>query len=486
MADNRKKLNLVDLLLRPGGAEEDTVSVSVPVLDTARAVPYGKSITDILGSASSLRPLQPQEAAAEVQVAAPAFEEPPRNIPDSRVAEFSPEPSPEDSLMARYFPDVKSDQVRRILGQKDRGILDAILPQGQDSSQGAPQGQLPTAAFSTGPVEQGQRSGDGIVSRITDWLSRNDIGDRITDYAIGMSQGATPSQSAAFGAQNLYRGNVGRNEARQAEQEAMQARELAQQEEVQQQLKDAQTLNYLRSIGYSDDDSIAMISDPKLLNSVLTNRFNVQPVDPLADLKREQMELSNARTRQDMDLKASTTAQQQAATEEADAKKAQEAATSKRAVLTAIGDARKIAESGWLLSPATGNLNTVASHSPVGGQKAKDLRAVLDMIDANSAFDKVASMRASSPTGAGLGPLSDADMRLLRAASAALDPSQSKEQFIKNLDRYEATLRAVTEGDRLMLEDPKSKKVFYVPASRAYDLINEGARIVGSAPPRSN
>lgn len=80
----------------------------------------------------------------------------------------------------------------------------------------------------------------------------------------------------------------------------------------------------------------------------------------------------------------------------------------------------------------TGFLGAVASNIP--GTKAHDLQNTLNTIKANIGFDKLAEMRANSPTGGALGQVSEMENRLLQAVWGSLEQSQSKEQFEKNLD----------------------------------------------------
>lgn len=69
------------------------------------------------------------------------------------------------------------------------------------------------------------------------------------------------------------------------------------------------------------------------------------------------------------------------------------------------------------------------------GTSAKDVIGKLDVIGANTAFERLQRMKAESPNGGGLGGnTSDADMRLLKSSVAALDPTQSDEEFQRAMD----------------------------------------------------
>ena len=73
--------------------------------------------------------------------------------------------------------------------------------------------------------------------------------------------------------------------------------------------------------------------------------------------------------------------------------------------------------------------------SLVPGSGAHDLSATLDTIKANVGFDKLQAMREASPTGGALGQVSERENVLLQSTLGALAQTQSKEQFISNLQR---------------------------------------------------
>lgn len=71
----------------------------------------------------------------------------------------------------------------------------------------------------------------------------------------------------------------------------------------------------------------------------------------------------------------------------------------------------------------------------VAGTPAYDVYQNLLSIKANIGFDKLAEMRANSPTGGALGSVSDYEGELLQAVNGALAQGQSKDQLVKNLQR---------------------------------------------------
>lgn len=84
--------------------------------------------------------------------------------------------------------------------------------------------------------------------------------------------------------------------------------------------------------------------------------------------------------------------------------------------------------------------------SNVGGTQANDVAKLTDTIKANATFDKLQAMRKSSPTGAALGAVSDTENKLLGAAIGSLEQSQTKEQFVRNLQRVKKIYNEIIHG----------------------------------------
>ena len=108
-----------------------------------------------------------------------------------------------------------------------------------------------------------------------------------------------------------------------------------------------------------------------------------------------------------------------------------------------------------------GNLYGVADNTGLGsllnwipGTNGKDLEATLDTIKVNMGFDKLQQMRATSPTGAALGPVSDSENKMLQSVIASLATSQSKEQFLTNLKRVEDAYNMIVHGPNYRGQQP--------------------------------
>jgi len=94
-------------------------------------------------------------------------------------------------------------------------------------------------------------------------------------------------------------------------------------------------------------------------------------------------------------------------------------------------------DAGWW---TTGLIGGTAAKIP--GTPAYDLARKLDTVRANIGFDRLQEMRDNSKTGGALGQVSEMENRLLQAVWGNLEQSQSKEQFLQNLDLVEQQVEA--------------------------------------------
>ena len=107
-------------------------------------------------------------------------------------------------------------------------------------------------------------------------------------------------------------------------------------------------------------------------------------------------------------------------------------------VLQTAGRARNLT-SGW----------TVGYGQLLAGLPATDareLKAEVDALQAIASSENLNRMRQESPTGGALGNVSDADIKLLKDKSGALDPMSKPEVFAKQLDEYELLLLQTIHG----------------------------------------
>ena len=134
---------------------------------------------------------------------------------------------------------------------------------------------------------------------------------------------------------------------------------------------------------------------------------------------------------------------------EASGKVQQRKKTTATVVLDDISRIRKIVNNDTEI-PLFGSTTTGLAGgllSRVDSTQAGAVRNMLDTIRSNIGFDKLQSMREESPTGGAVGQVSNLENRLMQATFGALVQSQSKEQFLYNLERVEKIYdRIINEG----------------------------------------
>ena len=134
-----------------------------------------------------------------------------------------------------------------------------------------------------------------------------------------------------------------------------------------------------------------------------------------------------------------------AAQEEQASKTASDKDSTANVVNDAINEALNIANQDSLLTPIFGPTGALAGK--LDGSQRANLEAFMKPIEAQTAFGTLAAMRAASKTGGALGAISEKELELLKAAQGALSRSQSKEQFIRNLEKFQVTYNNMINGD---------------------------------------
>lgn len=95
-----------------------------------------------------------------------------------------------------------------------------------------------------------------------------------------------------------------------------------------------------------------------------------------------------------------------------------------------------------------GSLLSLAPGSP-----AYDLRKDVDTLLSNAGFDRLQEMRDNSPTGGALGQVAVVELEMLQSSAQALYASQSKEQFLRNLQSFKEQRAASLENIRKAYEE---------------------------------
>lgn len=139
----------------------------------------------------------------------------------------------------------------------------------------------------------------------------------------------------------------------------------------------------------------------------------------------------------------------------------------------------KILDNDGYFNPATGWTGNVAAHYP--GSNAAKLRANLETIKANIAFDKLQAMRASSPTGGALGSVTDRDLALLTSTLGSVETAQGEGQLRYNLNRLWNVYQDIIHGPgngpkrRVLSEDetPALKPEELTPTTDLDSLVEQ-------------
>jgi hypothetical protein len=108
------------------------------------------------------------------------------------------------------------------------------------------------------------------------------------------------------------------------------------------------------------------------------------------------------------------------------------------------------------ISPGVGGAANWLSYIP--GTDAADVSKLVETLQGNIAFKKLAEMKAASPTGGALGAISERELSLLAASAGSVDPALSFFLFKDNLDQIESgALKAkqLLEEDIASIEKPQ-------------------------------
>lgn len=122
-------------------------------------------------------------------------------------------------------------------------------------------------------------------------------------------------------------------------------------------------------------------------------------------------------------------------------------------VFSALDDIESIRKNSRL--PTTGAFGSLLAG--IRGTPQHDIARALDTVRANISFERLNQMRAASPTGGALGSVTERELLLLQNSFAALEQSQSDEQFEKNLRRTRAIYERVVHGKVL---SPQEREEF--------------------------
>ena len=122
--------------------------------------------------------------------------------------------------------------------------------------------------------------------------------------------------------------------------------------------------------------------------------------------------------------------------------------------------------------PTTGGSGSLLASIP--GSAAHDLGKLLETVKSNSGFQELAKMRASSPTGAALGSVTERELALLQSTIGNLEQSQSRGQLEDNLRRVKNTYLDVIHGEG---KGPEREKLTFQQEKKGDPVTIDGYKI---------
>lgn len=128
----------------------------------------------------------------------------------------------------------------------------------------------------------------------------------------------------------------------------------------------------------------------------------------------------------------------------------------------------------------TGTFGSLLQGAP--GTPAHNLNQMLQSIKANVGFDRLQQMRNASPSGGGLGSITETENKLLQSTLGALEQSQGKDQFDFNLRRLHNVYQDIVHGSSDKL-DAAVKSGKMTPAQR--DAVRANRYDLSGAAPKT-
>lgn len=125
----------------------------------------------------------------------------------------------------------------------------------------------------------------------------------------------------------------------------------------------------------------------------------------------------------------------------AGAAKAEGQITTATVVLEEIGKLKSAIKNQKALNPVTGITGAVATGVPSSARK--DAEAMVRSIRANLGFDRLAQMRAESPTGGALGNITEQELAYLQSTMGEVSLDQSDKAVLANLTRLEKIYKEI-------------------------------------------
>ncbi|WP_375671425.1 hypothetical protein [Bartonella sp. SD1336NMGDW] len=280
------------------------------------------------------------------------------------------------------------------------------------------QSQLPEPISSVEPQKSVQPQQSTVPHQDTgsqqsfwDYLRSPEFLQRLSDYGIGyaLSDG-TIAQSLANGAMNLRRGDMEREKRGQVN----------------------QTVEYLKSKGYSDEEAAIMARNPQMLSALLTGGTDsIKHYNDGSSLVPDSTSPTGWRVVHHPDGKAYMDKEREAALR-------QHKNLYAKVLLEDIDYVQEYLEK--FKNKATGNIALAASYA-FSTSEQSDVRQVLESIQSRIGLDRIDQMKMLSQRGAlGLGNVSDKDIEMLKESLGKLNLRMSTRELKRRLSTIKDVL----------------------------------------------
>jgi len=179
-------------------------------------------------------------------------------------------------------------------------------------------------------------------------------------------------------------------------------------------------------------------------------------------------------------IPGSKAAKEAADAERKDVARRQQSEMTGGVVANALDDIDRLMTGAWL--PVTGAAGSRLAG--ISGTAAHDVASALNTIKANISFERIDQMRQASPTGGALGAITEGEHKLLAGSMAALEQSQSEQQFKTNLGRVRANFERIVHGRTLTTQERRSGGPMTM--ERAKGLRDEASQAIASGAPKAS
>ncbi|WP_375649218.1 hypothetical protein [Bartonella sp. MU70NMGDW] len=360
----------------------------------------------------------------------------PSSVPSLPVATFGSQPNPLGlSKDMEPLPNAISDLAS--LKPKQSQLPEPIAPVEQQQVAQPQQNTVP-------------QQDTGSQQSFWDYLRSPEFLQRLSDYGIGyaLSDG-TISQSLANAAMNLRRGDMEREKRGQVN----------------------QTVEYLKSKGYSEEEAAVMARNPQMLSALLTGGDTPKLLaghewytDPETG-ERGQRPMSGT-------LQALEYNQKLQAQKEWEGKKQKNIIATKHQMNAGIDAIR---DSIALIRKHKINGFKAWATRGIGGTPANELENLFDTIKGGALKAVFESLKSMDPRGSlSVGPISDYESRTMVATFGSLDSARNTKGLLKTLENLEITFNALNKLQKTDLHDWMTGKITPQEISDKYNTQKKG------------